>query len=76
MLTSKAKTGLISRVFGVLKKNSTCPSGKKGGDSGEFKAGQMVKAFDNVVFKKAVLAVQGPIKTKFCYRLIQTIYRN
>tara|TARA_R110000803_G_scaffold177660_4_gene240023 strand:- start:2559 stop:2951 length:393 start_codon:yes stop_codon:yes gene_type:complete len=63
--------------FGQLaKKNSTCPSGKKGGDLGEFKPGQMVKAFDDVVFKKSILTVHGPIKTKFGYHLIETIYRN
>ncbi len=63
--------------FGQLaKKFSICPSGKKGGDLGEFKSGQMVKAFDDVVFKKAVLKVHGPVKTKFGYHLIQTIYRN
>ncbi|WP_286233118.1 peptidylprolyl isomerase PpiC [Thalassotalea sediminis] len=63
--------------FGQLaKKFSTCPSGKKGGDLGEFKKGQMVKAFDDVVFKKEVLKVHGPIKTRFGYHLIQTIYRN
>ena len=58
--------------FGQLaKKNSTCPSGKKGGDLGEFKPGQMVKAFDDVVFKKAILTVHGPIKTKFGYTLFK-----
>ena len=63
--------------FGVIaKKHSTCPSKKKGGDLGEFKRGQMVKAFDDVVFKKEVLKVHGPVKTKFGYHLIQTIYRN
>lgn len=63
--------------FGKLaKKHSTCPSGKKGGDLGEFRRGQMVKAFDDVVFKKEVLKVHGPIKTKFGFHLIQTIYRN
>jgi peptidyl-prolyl cis-trans isomerase C len=60
----------------VAKKNSTCPSAKKGGDLGEFKKGQMVKAFDYVVFKLKVLEVHGPIKTKFGFHLIQTIYRN
>jgi len=63
--------------FGVIaKKHSTCPSKKKGGDLGEFKRGQMVKAFDDVVFKKEVLKVHGPVKTKFGYHLIQTIYRS
>lgn len=60
----------------LAKKHSTCPSAKKGGDLGEFRRGQMVKAFDDVVFKKEVLKVHGPIKTKFGFHLIQTIYRN
>ena len=63
--------------FGELaKKYSQCPSGKKGGDLGEFRPGQMVKAFDNVVFKKPVLEIHGPIKTQFGFHLIQTIYRD
>jgi len=63
--------------FGQLaKKFSLCPSKKKGGDLGEFKPGQMVKAFDNVVFKKKVLEIHGPVKTKFGFHLIQTIYRK
>jgi len=63
--------------FGVLaKKHSICPSKKKGGDLGEFKRGQMVKAFDDVVFKKPLLTIHGPVKTKFGFHLIQTIYRS
>ncbi|WDE01812.1 peptidylprolyl isomerase [Thalassomonas actiniarum] len=60
----------------VARKHSICPSGKKGGDLGEFRPGQMVKAFDNVVFKKEVLKVHGPVKTRFGYHLIKTIYRT
>ena len=60
----------------LAKKHSTCPSGKKGGDLGEFRPGQMVKAFDDVVFKKEVLKIHGPVKTSFGFHLIQTIYRN
>jgi peptidyl-prolyl cis-trans isomerase C len=60
----------------LAKKFSICPSKKKGGDLGEFRRGQMVKAFDDVVFKRPVLKVHGPIKTKFGYHLIKTLYRN
>ncbi|WP_426416457.1 peptidylprolyl isomerase [Aestuariirhabdus sp. LZHN29] len=63
--------------FGKLaRKHSLCPSAKRGGDLGEFRPGQMVKAFDDVVFKKALLTVHGPVKTRFGYHLIETIYRN
>ncbi|MDX1676910.1 peptidylprolyl isomerase PpiC [Arsukibacterium sp.] len=63
--------------FGKLaKQHSLCPSGKKGGDLGEFRKGQMVKAFDDVVFKRAVLEVHGPIKTQFGFHLIKTLYRS
>ncbi len=60
----------------LAKQFSLCPSKKKGGDLGEFRRGQMVKAFDDVVFKKELLKVHGPIKTKFGYHLIKTLYRN
>ncbi len=60
----------------LARKFSICPSKKKGGDLGEFRRGQMVKAFDEVVFKKELLKVQGPVKTKFGYHLIKTLYRN
>jgi peptidyl-prolyl cis-trans isomerase C len=63
--------------FGKLaKKYSICNSAKKGGDLGEFGPGKMVKAVDNIVFKKPVLKVHGPVKTKFGFHLIETIYRN
>jgi len=51
-------------------------SAKNGGDLGEFPPGRMLKAFDNVVFKKPLLTVHGPIKTQFGYHLIETIYRH
>ena len=60
----------------LAKKYSTCNSAKKGGDLGEFSPGTMLKAFDNVVFKKALLTVHGPVKTKFGFHLIETIYRD
>lgn len=60
----------------LAKQYSTCPSKKKGGSLGEFSKGDMVKAFDDVVFKGPLLKVQGPIKTRFGYHLIETIYRT
>ena len=63
--------------FGALaKKLSTCNSAKNGGSLGEFAPGKMLKAFDNIVFKKPILTVHGPIKTKFGFHLIETIYRT
>ncbi len=51
-------------------KHSLCPSGKKGGDLGEFTRGQMVREFDEVVFTQEVGKTHGPIKTQFGYHLI------
>ena len=60
----------------LAKRHSLCPSGKKGGDLGEFRRGQMVKPFDDIVFKKELFKVHGPVKTQFGYHLIKTLYRN
>ena len=55
---------------------STCPSGRKGGNLGEFGPGMMVKEFDKVVFKEDVGIVHGPIKTQFGSHLILINQRN
>lgn len=60
----------------LAKKHSVCASAKKGGDLGEFRRGDMVKAFDNVVFKMPLLTIHGPIKTQFGFHLIKTLYRG
>ena len=60
----------------LARKHSLCPSGKKGGDLGEFRRGQMAKPFDDVVFNKPLLTVHGPVKTRFGYHLIKTLYRH
>lgn len=46
-------------------KYSSCPSSKKGGSLGKFTQGQMVPAFDKVVFKEAIGVVHGPVKVSF-----------
>lgn len=60
----------------LAKDNSSCPSGRSGGDLGSFGPGQMVKEFDTVVFSAPVGVVQGPVKTQFGYHLIQVFYRD
>ncbi|MFC3912394.1 peptidylprolyl isomerase [Pseudaeromonas sharmana] len=60
----------------LAKKHSLCPSGKRGGDLGEFRRGQMVKPFDDAVFRGELLKVLGPIKTSFGFHLIKVLYRG
>lgn len=55
---------------------SQCPSGKSGGDLGEFSPGQMVKEFDTVAFNEKVGEVHGPVKTQFGYHLIKITSRT
>ncbi|MCC7336799.1 MAG: peptidylprolyl isomerase [Pirellulaceae bacterium] len=60
----------------VAKAHSTCPSGKSGGDLGEFGRGQMVKEFDEVVFNGDLNTVHGPVKTQFGYHLLEVTSRS
>ena len=60
----------------VAKQHSKCPSGRNGGDLGEFSPGQMVKEFDQVVFSEFVGEVHGPVQTQFGYRLIEITSRS
>jgi peptidyl-prolyl cis-trans isomerase C len=52
-------------------KFSKCPSGKRGGDLGEFGRGRMVASFDEAAFGLAVDEISKPVKTRFGYHLIQ-----
>ncbi len=65
-----ANFGDLAREF------SSCPSGKSGGDLGEFGPGQMVPEFDTVVFNEAVNEVHGPVKTQFGYHLLEVTNRT
>jgi peptidyl-prolyl cis-trans isomerase C len=73
-LKSQIETG--SDFADVAKQYSKCPSGKEGGDLGEFSPGQMVREFDEVVFSGEVGKVLGPIKTQFGYHLIEITNRT
>jgi peptidyl-prolyl cis-trans isomerase C len=59
----------------LAKKYSTCPSGKKGGDLGEFRKGQMVPAFEKVAFTGEILTPHV-VKTKFGWHVIKVLYRT
>ncbi len=60
----------------VAKDKSLCPSGHRGGDLGQFSPGQMVKEFDEVVFKEEVGKVHGPVQTQFGFHLIEITDRS
>jgi peptidyl-prolyl cis-trans isomerase C len=60
----------------IARQHSTCPSGRRGGDLGEFGRGQMVKEFDEVVFRDALNTVHGPVKTQFGYHLLEITSRT
>ncbi|MCB9399588.1 MAG: peptidylprolyl isomerase [Acidobacteria bacterium] len=63
--------------FGELaRQHSQCPSGRSGGDLGEFGPGMMVPEFDRVVFSAEVGTVQGPVKTQFGYHLLEVTKRG
>ena len=55
---------------------SACPSGKSGGSLGQFRQGQMVPEFDEVVFSADLNQVHGPVKTQFGYHLIEITGRE
>jgi len=57
-------------------KHSECPSGKQGGDLGEFSRGQMVPEFDKVVFEEDVGKVHGPVQTQFGFHLVEITSRT
>lgn len=60
----------------MAREYSNCPSGRKGGELGEFGPGQMVKEFDDVVFSAETNKVHGPVKTQFGYHLLEITDRS
>ena len=80
--TEKECTTLKNKIEGgedfadVAREYSKCPSGKDGGALGEFRPGQMVREFDEVVFSGEVGKVLGPVKTQFGYHLIEITNRT
>ncbi len=54
----------------LAEKFSNCPSGKQGGDLGEFGRGRMVPSFEEAAFALGVGEISKPVKTRFGYHLI------
>ncbi len=74
----KLKQRLLSgEKFDVLaRKYSTCSSAKRGGDLGEIRPGQLLKPVEQVIFKKPLNKVHGPVKSKFGFHLIVVYFRD
>ncbi|CZF84236.1 MULTISPECIES: peptidylprolyl isomerase [Grimontia] len=72
-IVSQLKKG--AKFQTLAKKYSTCSSGKKGGDLGEFKRGQMVPQFDKVCFNAEVLTPHI-VKTRFGWHVVKVLYRT
>ena len=57
--------------------HSSCPSGQRGGNLGDFGQGQMVPEFDRAVFSMEVGEItETPVKTQFGYHLIKLNAKN
>ena len=70
------KSGEIS-FEDAAKAHSSCPSGQRGGNLGDFGQGQMVPEFDQAVFSMEVGEItETPVKTQFGYHLIKLNAKN
>lgn len=69
-LIAKIKAGEIT-FEDAAAEHSSCPSGRQGGNLGEFGHGQMVPEFDEACFSMEIGAISEPVKTQFGYHIIR-----
>lgn len=75
-ILGKIKSGELSFEDAAMQ-YSSCPSGERGGNLGDFSQGQMVPEFDKAVFSmEAGEITEVPVKTQFGYHLIKLNSKN
>lgn len=74
--TLKEKIEAGAEFAEMAQEHSQCPSSEQGGELGEFRQGQMVPEFDEVVFHEEIGKVHGPIQTQFGYHLVEITSRS
>jgi peptidyl-prolyl cis-trans isomerase C len=55
----------------LARNNSSCPSGRNGGDLGMFGRGMMVKPFEDAAFGLDVGGLSHPVQTQFGFHVIK-----